>query len=148
MLFNLYLLPPRAMSLTISVQNLIYFWAVSIKNFLYVQLSPEILMLVAQDGGRMIWLTQQVKKSILSTYQLDINKLLRKLPISSIFCTNQNTITNYGVVLIFRKCHHNFIFGKVDLRAPLPPVHIREVWNYSQANAENIKYAIYNFSFD
>ena len=34
------------------------------------------------------------KKSILSTYQLDINKLLIKLPISSIFCTNQNTIPN------------------------------------------------------
>ena len=31
-------------------------------NFLYVQLSQEILMLVAQDDGRMILLTQQVKK--------------------------------------------------------------------------------------
>ena len=32
-------------------------------NFLYVQLSQEILILVAQDGGRMILLTQQFKKS-------------------------------------------------------------------------------------
>ena len=31
-------------------------------NLLYVQLSQEILMLVAQDDGRMILLTQQVKK--------------------------------------------------------------------------------------
>ena len=38
-------------------------------NFLYVQLSREILMLVAQDGGRMILLTQQVKKLTLSHYQ-------------------------------------------------------------------------------
>ena len=45
------------------------------------QLSLEILMLVAQDRGRMISLTQQVKKSILSHYQLDINKLLINLPI-------------------------------------------------------------------
>ena len=36
--------------------------------------SREILMLF--DGGRMILLTQQVKKSILSYDQLDINKLL------------------------------------------------------------------------
>ena len=36
--------------------------------------SQEILMLF--DGGRMILLTQQVKKSILSYHQLDINKLL------------------------------------------------------------------------
>ena len=47
-------------------------------NFLCVQLLPEISMLVAQDGGRMILLTQQVNKSTLSHYQLDINKLLIK----------------------------------------------------------------------
>ena len=35
-------------------------------NFLYVQLSQEILILVAQDGGRMKLPTQQVKKSTLS----------------------------------------------------------------------------------
>ena len=51
-------------------------------NFLYVQLSREILMLVAQDGGRMILPTQQVKKSTLSNYQVDINKLLINLLMS------------------------------------------------------------------
>ena len=35
------------------------------QDFLYVQFSSEILMLVAQDGGRMILLIQYVKKSIL-----------------------------------------------------------------------------------
>ena len=66
--------------------------------------------------------------------------------IDLLFCTNQNTISNYGVdVSIFDKCHHNIIFGKVNIRVPLPPVYIREVWNYSQANVENIKYAISNF---
>ena len=65
-----------------------------------------------------------------------------------LFCTNQNTISNYGVdVSIFDKCHHNIIFGKVNIRVPLPPVYIREVWNYSQANEENIKYAISNFNW-
>ena len=50
-------------------------------NFLYVQLSREILMLIAEDGDRMIVLTQQVKKLTLSHYQLDLNKLLIILPI-------------------------------------------------------------------
>ena len=63
------------------------------------------------------------------------------------FCTNQNRISNYGVdVSIFNKCHHNIIFGKVNIRVPLPPVYIHEVWNYSQVNKENIKYAISNFN--
>ena len=72
-------------------------------NFLYVQLSREILMFVAQDGGRMILLTQQVKKSALSHYQLDINNLLINLPmlcIDLLFCTNQNTTSNYASIFI------------------------------------------------
>ena len=36
-------------------------------NFHYVRLSQEILMLIAQDGGRIILLTY-------THYQLDINK--------------------------------------------------------------------------
>ena len=68
--------------------------------------------------------------------------------IDLLFCTNQNTISNYGVdVLTFDKCHQNIIFGKVNICVPLSPVYIREVWNYSQANVENIKYAISNFNW-
>ena len=47
-------------------------------------MSRETSMLVAQDGGRMTLLTQQVKKSTLPHYQLDINKLLINLPMSQI----------------------------------------------------------------
>ena len=68
--------------------------------------------------------------------------------IDLLFCTNQNTIPNYGVnVSIFDKCHHNIIFGKVNIRVPLPPLYIHELWNYSQGNVENIKYAISNFNW-
>ena len=49
-------------------------------NFFYVQLSKDMSMLVAQDGHRIILLTQQVKKSTLPHYQLDVNKLLINLP--------------------------------------------------------------------
>ena len=68
--------------------------------------------------------------------------------IDLLFCTNQNTIPNYRVnVSIFDKCHHNIIFGKVNIRVPLPPLYIHELWNYSQGNVENIKYAISNFNW-
>ena len=61
----------------------------------------------------------------------------------------QNIISNHGVdVSIFDKCHHNIIFGKVDIRVPLPPIFVREVWDYSKANAELIKKAISNFNWD
>ena len=45
-------------------------------NLLYVQLSQEILMVVAQDGGRMI-LIQQVKKSTL-TLSAGCNNIIDK----------------------------------------------------------------------
>ena len=68
--------------------------------------------------------------------------------IDLLFCTKENTVSNYGVdVSIFDKCHHNIFFGKVKIRVPFPPVYIHEVWNYSQANVENIKYAISNFNW-
>ena len=45
--------------------------------------------------------------------------------IDLIFCTSQNVICNCGVdVSMFKKCHHNIIHGKSDIRIPLPPVHV------------------------
>ena len=64
--------------------------------------------------------------------------------IDLLFCTNQNTILNYGVVSIFDKCYHNIVFSKATILVPLPPGYIREVWNYSQAMWKilNIQYLI------
>ena len=63
--------------------------------------------------------------------------------IDLIFCTNTNAVSKHGVdVSIFEKCHHNIIFGKTDIRVPLPSAYVREVWDYRKANAENIKKAI------
>ena len=65
-----------------------------------------------------------------------------------IFSTNKNIMSNHGVdVTIFEKCHHNIIYGKINIRLPLPPVYIREVWDYSKANIENINKAIRNFNW-
>ena len=69
--------------------------------------------------------------------------------IDLIFCTNQNVISNYGVdVSMFKKCHHNIIHGKIDIRVPLPPVYVREAWDYNKANVENIKKAVSNFNWN
>ena len=47
------------------------------------------------------------------------------LCIDLLFCTNQNVISNYGVdVSMFKKCHHNIIHGKIDIRVPLRPVYV------------------------
>ena len=68
--------------------------------------------------------------------------------IDLIFCTSQNVISNYGAdVSLFNKCHHNIIYGKTDLRVPLPPVYVREVWDYIKANVENIKNTVANFNW-
>ena len=68
--------------------------------------------------------------------------------IDLIFCTNKNIISNYGVdVSISEKCNHNIIFGKINISVPLPPVYVREVWDYSKANVEHINKAISNFNW-
>ena len=49
--------------------------------------------------------------------------------IDLIFCNKLNIISNYGVNLsIFEKCHHNIIFGKINIRIPLPPSYVRELY--------------------
>ena len=69
--------------------------------------------------------------------------------IDLIFCTNQSVISNHGVdVSIFGKRHHNIIYGKINIRAPLPPTYVRKAWDYEKANIENIKKAISNFDWN
>ena len=68
-----------------------------------------------------------------------------------IFCTSKNIISNHGVdvtmLRCYEKCHHNIIYGKINIRVPLPPVYIRKVRDYSKANIENINKAIFNFNW-
>ena len=69
--------------------------------------------------------------------------------IDLIFCTNTNVISEHRVnVSIFEKCDHNIIFGKIDIHVPLPPPYVCKLWDYSKANAENIKKAISSFNWN
>ena len=60
--------------------------------------------------------------------------------IDLLFCTNQNSVSNY-----VGKFRDNIICSKINGRVPLSPLYVREVWDYSQANVENIKKVISNF---
>ena len=60
-----------------------------------------------------------------------------------------NLLSNYSVDLsLFEKCHHNIIFGKINIRVLLPPSYVCEVWDYSSANAKNIQKAVLNFDWE
>ena len=69
--------------------------------------------------------------------------------IDLLFCTNQNTISNYGVdVSIFDKCHHNIIlaslttvyhsFQYISVKSGIT---VKQTW-------KNIQYAISNFNWN
>ena len=63
--------------------------------------------------------------------------------IDLIYCTKQNLISKYGVdASIFDKCHHNIIYGQIDIHIPFPPKYVRKVWDYSKADVQNIKKSI------
>ena len=51
------------------------------------------------------------------------------------------------VLFLFDKCHHNVIYGKINIDVPLPPVFIHEVWNCSKADVQNIQKAILDFNW-
>ena len=44
-----------------------------------------------------------------------------------------------------------FIYGKINFNVPLPPTYIREIWDYKNANVENIQRSVsgidWNFIF-
>ena len=57
-----------------------------------------------------------------------------------------NLLSNYGIDLsLFEKCHNDIIFGKINIRIPLLPSYVREVWDNSTANTKNIQKAVQNF---
>ena len=57
-------------------------------------------------------------------------------------------ISKYSVhASLFDKCHHNVIYGKINVCVPLPLVFICEVWNYSKADVQNIQKTILGFNW-
>ena len=42
--------------------------------------------------------------------------------------------------------HHDFIYGKINFRVPLPLPYFRTIWDYKSADASSIQHAIENFN--
>ena len=57
--------------------------------------------------------------------------------------TNSKLLCDVGVhETIYDKCHHNIIYGSLNLIIPLPPPYYREVWDYKNTDAVCIQRAI------
>ena len=69
--------------------------------------------------------------------------------IDLLFTTSPNLINDTGVDLsLFDKCHHSLIYGIIDFKVPLPPLYLREVWDYKNTNSSYIQSAGSNTDWD
>ena len=66
--------------------------------------------------------------------------------IDLIFRNNPNIFSKHDVdISIFDKCHHNIIYGSVDIGVSLQFSYTRDVWNYSRANVTHTQQSIIAF---
>ena len=119
-------------------------------------LSLVILMLNAQNG---IGLTKKMQLEKLcrlihnfrlqsvdwSTYSI-VNG--SSSCINLIFTSNTSLVTDFGVnPRLYKTCHHNLIFGKINFNIPLLPPFYRGIWDYKRAIVEIAQKAITNFNW-
>ena len=63
--------------------------------------------------------------------------------IDLIFTSNANLVTDFGFdPTLYKTCHHNLIFGKINFNVTLPSPFYRFIWDYKSANGEMIQKAI------
>ena len=78
---------------------------------------------------------------------LEPNK--RATCIDLIFSSQPNLVSNSGVhPSLYRTCHHQIVFAKIDMKVYLPPPYDREVWSYDRAEEEFINRAISLFDWE
>ena len=49
---------------------------------------------------------------------------------------------------LFKKSHHNKVYGKLDFKIPIPKTYMREVWDYKNASAESIQHFVSSIDWD
>ena len=68
--------------------------------------------------------------------------------IDLIFTPNHSIMVDSGIEKsLCSSCHHDTIYGKVNVRVSLPPPHFRTIWDYKNADASSIQRAIENFNW-
>ena len=84
-------------------------------NFLFAQSLLEALMLSSRNLTSSAGYKQIINKPTHFANNLSSCIYL-------IFSNNLNLLSNYGVDLsLFEKCHHDIIFGKINIEIPLSP---------------------------
>ena len=65
--------------------------------------------------------------------------------IDLVFTSNTNLVTDFGLdPALYKTCHHNLVFGKINFNIPLPAPIYR---HYKSANVKMIQKAIIDFSW-
>ena len=89
----------------------------------------------------------------ISGYNQLIDKLIHYINESSscillIFSSNANITKNCGVKRsLYKTCHHNIIYGTLNLNILLRPPYFRKTWDYKNAKYVCIQTSIYNFDW-
>ena len=69
--------------------------------------------------------------------------------IDLLFTSQPNIVVESGVHPCFHhNCHYRVVIAKFNLKIYYPPLYLREVWHYKEANADLIKQAISNFNWE
>ena len=69
--------------------------------------------------------------------------------IDLIITDQPNILVDYGVhPLLYKTCHHEITYGKINLSVPPPPSYKRKVWDYNNANIAEIRHTLQNIDWD
>ena len=102
-------------------------------------LSFVISMLKAPNDIRLIKITHPEKLYRLMQVTAGYSQLINQTNhciigssscIDLIFTSNTNLVTDFGVdPTLYKTCHHNLIFGKINFDIPLTPPFYRDIWD-------------------
>ena len=60
-----------------------------------------------------------------------------------------NLFVDYGIhSSLDNCCHHQIIYGKVNISVPSPPPYKRRMWDYAKANEDEIRECLSNIDLD
>ena len=69
--------------------------------------------------------------------------------IDLIITDQTNVLVDYGVhPSLYKTCHHEITYGKINLSVPPPPSYKRKVWEYNNANIAEIRHTLQNIDWD
>ena len=69
--------------------------------------------------------------------------------IDLIITDQPNILVDYGVhPSLYKMCHHEIKYGKINLSVPPPPSYERKIWEYNNANIAEIQHTLQNIDWD